>query len=419
MFFLNVQFNNKSFSSPSVVFVASFLLSAMWACAYSDKWDLSLSFSTFIVISIYLFVFSLVCLIAKQYDNARLFDSSSEEDAVEIQFEKWKIILYLLFEIIIILSYARRISVMTGKSIFAEAISSAYVERTEMFFPFYLRISLAFIRGGGYWFSYVLVSNTRARHKLDVMSFFVVAFSILATSLTGSRGTGVCVLLSIVAYMLLFEYRSNKTNRRLNVKMILSVLLIMGLLLWLFPHVNTLLGRVNESNPMDYLATYVGAEIYNLDSFITHSDIPANSGTWGSVVFNSIETTLSKYFGFNVTKPYSAFPFRHQNGYFLGNVYTALYEPLYDFGYIGCLIIIILYAIFSQRIFDKATTIPITGKNIPSSILMYGYLFPIIAVSFFAWWFGIYIVSTTFLYIFISWKIYDVFFFRISLKLHC
>lgn len=415
VFGANVYLNNKCFGAPAVVFSFAFVLSSIWACAYAHKWKLDLHDNTFMVIFCSVLVFSIICLLTRNFDNIYKIDHSGIkklESAIAVNDKK--IIFFVIFEIITILYYIKTIRTMTGKASLPDAISAVYSNGNLVDFSFMMRQMMTLINAGGYWFSFIAANNYLANSRIPWLQIIPVINSVVLSSLNGSRGDGVCILLSMAAFMILIEYRKNKRHRRIKMKTVMLAVLIGGTAIWSFPRIGDLLGRKTSIAPLDYIAAYIGAEIKNLDIFLSGSKIPANSGTWGSQVFKALEQTLNKYFDFMVIKSSDLPGFNWVNGYFLGNVYTIFFDLLYDFGYVGNFIIISILAFVNQKIFDCAEKKAVKG-NIPIIIILYGYMFPLILFSFFAWWFGNYVISTGFLYKVFYWKFLNIFFFKVKM----
>lgn len=415
VFVCNISLN-KCLGAPAVLFSFSFFFSSIWASAYADKWQLEIHDYTLFVVLGSVIAFSLNCLVTKTVNRKRVVDNSIDIEAMpQMEIELWKIIIYIFFEILIVYIYMKIIRNGTGNEYLSKAIYSVYSQQSELNIPLYFRILLAFLRGGGYWFSYLFVYNYISKKKIQWLYLIIIIISIISTLLTGSRGTGICILLSIFAFYLIFIYRNIKDSRSIKIKNILFLIFVGIVVLWGFPKVNILLGRITKTTTLDYLATYVGAEINNLDLFLTHNDVPKNTGTWGSMTFYSIESTLGRYLGLNVVRDAYAHPFLFANGYFLGNVYTMFYELLYDFGYVGNFVVVLLYSYVCQKIFDKAVSVKIS-QRVSLSILLYAYIFPLIVISFFAWWIGNYVISTSFIYIVFSWIMYNFFFLKVKFR---
>ena len=142
-------------------------------------------------------------------------------------------------------------------------------------------------------------------------------------------------------------------------------------------------------------------------------DHSKNNEIWGSQTFVSIIRWLGPKFGIENYYYQLDLPFRRINGFSLGNVYTTFYPYIYDFGYLGEICLVVLMAIIVQCVYEicKRTKL----KNSPSiPILLYGYMYSSIVLSFFSNKF----YENTFtrnalIVIPVSWIVYEIFFCKI------
>lgn len=416
IFVSNLYLNNKDFGAPAVMLSISFLFTALCGCAYQSMWGIDISFSTVVIVSFYVLLFSLVCLVTRYYyfhNRSNTIEQNCFDDILQVN--SGAIIFTLMIFIGMTVLYVHILMNRTGSSTILETIGETYaLSPKELNIPFYLRLYIAVAQGVGYWASYVFIRNLFYK-KIEFDALLLFAICLLDNLLSGSRGVAVCLILSLPANILLQEYRNRKIDRKINIKKIIIVIIIGLLGLWVFANLERWLGRATIStwNATDTVGTYCGAELYNLDHFLRNSKIPL-ANQFGSLTLSSLLNTLSKYLDFHYVTP-NAYGFLNVNGHFMGNVLTMLYEPLYDFGFVGCGMVIILYSFICQLFYNRATSV-LSYKKIPFSILFYSYLFPLLAVSFFAWWFGNYVVSTTFIYILVSWKLSNVVFLQTRFK---
>ena len=413
IFVLNLYLNNKDFGAPAVVFSMSFLFSALWGCAFQSTWETDINFSTVAVITLYVVIFSFICLITKYFfakGKEKGIDQNCYDEPLELNSGVMKFILVLFLLMTVV--YIRVLMSKIGSSTILQTIGGTYSTRLETLnIPFYLRLYIAIAQGVGYWTSYVFIRNIFFK-KVELNALLLFAICFLGNLLSGSRGVAVCMILSFPANVLLQNYRNNKYARKISIKKLFLVIVIVLFGLWIFANSERWLGRATVSswNAVDSLGAYCGAEIYNLDSFLKNTKIP-QANQFGALTLSSMLNSISKYLGINYTRP-TAYSFVHVNGHFMGNVFTMLYEPLYDFGYLGCTILMILYAFLTQITYNLATN-SVSNNSIPFSINFYGYLYPLLAVSFFAWWFGNYVISTVFIYIVITWWFCNYFFLKV------
>ena len=135
----------------------------------------------------------------------------------------------------------------------------------------------------------------------------------------------------------------------------------------------------------NYLFVYVGAEIVNLDTFLHSNDISFLSGfsvLFGQYTFQPVYTYIGKIFNI----PFLYYPTieiieKSANGIGIGNVHTTYYPFIYDFGYIGILLIacIAFYYIYS---YQNLITRKKTGFDY--KLFIFAYLFNDLVMLFFS-----------------------------------
>ena len=76
-------------------------------------------------------------------------------------------------------------------------------------------------------------------------------------------------------------------------------------------------------------------------------------------------------------------PFRNINGLNLGNVYTTFYPYIYDFGYIGEFLLVLIMAIISQVIYELTKNAK-TNTHPLLSVLVYSNIINCLILSFFS-----------------------------------
>ena len=102
---------------------------------------------------------------------------------------------------------------------------------------------------------------------------------------------------------------------------------------------------------------------------------------FGEQTFSVLLTWIDEKYGmgWNIK---SILTFRRINGISLGNVYT-LYAPLiYDFGYVGAMIMIVVMAALSQYLYENVLLTK-NSKVINGKIILNSYILFLVAFSFF------------------------------------
>lgn len=107
------------------------------------------------------------------------------------------------------------------------------------------------------------------------------------------------------------------------------------------------MGRDADFSFSEYVFTYLGAPLYNLDSVLSSSNHINNANIWGQQSFKGLYSFFYKISGQekNIIDNINVFNFS-RNGIETGNVYTTFYPFYYDFGYIGIMPLIMVIALY-------------------------------------------------------------------------
>ena len=412
----------KDVVAPAFIFTFGFFFQSIWALLYQKKWELGLHLNTYLVIVFGVFLFVTTSMIVSYFYGKKHAEVKASE-LTFIEVEKWKRVAFLVFSILFSIYYLYYIVRLMGGNIFSiksiRASISAY-DQISKFSSTSVKISflIANIRTAiiicGYWFIYVVVNNYLCKKKVDVYSVLIVIITILLSVVNGSRTPAFFMIAAGLAYYFILLAKRNGNNY-LNRKLIIRVGVIGLIFLLTFSTFARVLGRKINTNFADYLAIYCGAEVKNLDLFLQERYTP-HKEYFGTQTFQPIIQSIGRKIGFNGYQDYKLdLPFRTVGTYKLGNVYTTFYPYIYDFGYIGMVILVIIMSAISQFVYEKAKRIK--NKKYPSMyVLTYGVIFSCLLLSFFSNKFYENIPTTDFLKKIIIWYLCNLFFYRLDIK---
>lgn len=415
--------NKKDLIAPSFVFCVSFCFSCIWAVAYAKEWDLGLHSNTFWVILggvLEFIIFSYI--IQSAFSLVKGKNSiSGKSEPIKIKIENWKKILFLMFCIFTIFySVYSIVRVMNGS--FSNVAESIYAYRNISIFsdesiplPKLMVYSRYAVNAAGYWFAYIIINNYLVEKKVDILSVLIVIMSMISSMTTGGRNGAVNIILACVAIFFILLNKKNGFHKSIRFKTMVQFIVIAIVVLWVFQTIGTLLGRTTsvDTNTMDYLAKYCGAEIKNLDLFLQENYSTSNNNIWGSQTFIYIIRWLGPKFGIKNTYYALTLPYRTVNGFNLGNVYTTFYPYIYDFGYIGLVCLVGLMAVITQWVYERGKRIKLK-KSPAMCIMIYGYMFSSIALSFFSNKFYEQNFNRQFIIAILFWLFYDVLFCKLK-----
>ena len=416
---ISYNISGKKIVSPAFIFVSSFIFCVSWAVAFAKNWDLILHNNTYFVIAGGAFLFTIFAgvmhFIIQHF--LRRPKSESKSGVQPISIEKWKLVLFILFELLSIYYTARELKRVTGAFSLSAAIldyrNSTILIDTQYSFPILMVLFRLITNAAGYWFVFVFSSNFISLHKVDICSLVIILLSCVSNALLGGRGNAINVLIALVVvfYILYNQERQLKSN--LNFKIVIPGIVIAILVLILFQNFGMVLGRNSDTSSIEYLAKYCGAEIKNLDFFLQNKNFPIKTNYWGSQTFINVIKGIGPHIGMNTNYTLDL-PFQQINGFNLGNVYTTFYPYIYDFGYKGVALLTPLMAIISQIFYEQA--IYKHNNRFPYlSLIIYGYVFSSLLLSFFSNKFYEQNFSSTFLMNIIVWLLFTLFFCKITI----
>lgn len=208
----------------------------------------------------------------------------------------------------------------------------------------------------GYLFAFYsaqsLVEKDKAALGLSIFGTIVSClFQVLSASRTMAVGYIFCF---VVAYVMLRRRRDGHLPE-VRIKTILTIIAVVSLFLVSFQFVaQTLQGRNTSSDPLVYISAYIGAEIPNLDTFLQAGGADTNPAIWGYMTFRNTIRWIGGQFGIASFIYQYDLPFNVINGVSTGNVYTTFYAFIYDFGYVGLVLLTMLMAVVSQAVYSKS-----------------------------------------------------------------
>lgn len=135
-----------------------------------------------------------------------------------------------------------------------------------------------------------------------------------------------------------------------------------------------------------YIANYCGAQIFNLNYWLNNN--PEFSRFFGQQTFYPIIEKFASILGISEWADYHVgVDSVYAAGYSTGNVFTTFYSYIMDCGYVGIVIMPIIFGIFSQMVYKFARKSP-SKYPINAGMIFYCMIAYSIAFSFFGDKFG-------------------------------
>lgn len=386
--------------SPQFGFIACFIPQAIYALFYVNKWDLSLSFSTMAVLvggCTWFLIVSLAMssLLRKTHSSSYVYyptNSSVNDNSydVEIRIEKWKVIVLLLFQLVVVALMLRYIISLPGGSFAEKLFFRDYTsKRTEgglssagYDLPSYLSIARAFSYYAGFVTSYLTLHGFVYKYKAN-RTFLITSYilSVMSSLLLGHRFGVYSLIVATLAQWYFIRGKKTSWRKVLSPKIIGRFIVILFLFMFAFVHLGNFIGKGTRTTGSDYIALYLSAQLKNLDIYVRNGTFGSGIDNWQTLY--GWVNFFANTFGISSWEHFYDQPFYYHNGFALGNVSTIFYWFLHDGGYLGVFIFTTLMAIISQGVFWKA--IGNRRKySIDLSVVVYSYLFYGIVFSFYS-----------------------------------
>lgn len=386
--FLAYYLNQRSLVSPAILFSGGLTLAAIVAWINESIWNLQLDFRTFFVIT-----FGTLEFIIVSYITSFIFDIVSKNHISQRHHSYLTIPSYvarrfkaiLLIQILIVLISIITIRRATGIADLMSAINYInYVQngfiKGQINLPSYFSLLLLFNSAAGLMAGYLFLEDIIINKKFEYILFINLLLGFATPLLTGARGDSIVFLiaLTILGY---FIVKEQSVWNFANTKYVVLGIVGAVLFLFVFEWSASLVGRnMENSNLGEYISTYLGAEIANLNEFIKYRSFPIHGEVFGQQTFVTILPTLSRIFRFALPEYKLDIPFQILNGHNTGNVATIFYSWLYDFGYIGVGVLAAVVSVIGEICYKIAKQR--SGFQIMK--LVYSYIGALIALSFFS-----------------------------------
>ena len=404
--------------SPAFIFSGVFVFSTIWLVVFANTWSFELHSNTFTVILSGVIIFVLTCFLREKFDYSiknkhKVLPRSNT--LLPIDISNWKMLIFIMLEAFTIFySTYLKLQFAGGSFLTLFATMSSYRASVLIYgaeaavFPKWLNLLNSIVTSGGYWFGYVFANNYVLKKKISILPLVSFLLCLLGTVFTTSRGGTFDYLIALVVYFVLLYRVKNNSRRKTSFKTIFKIIIILFLFVISLQSIGNLIGRGSEENVADYLARYCGAEIANLDTYLNNKNASSNN-IWGSQTFIYVIRWVGSKIGLSNTSYDLDLPFIKINGKNLGNVYTTFYPYIYDFGFLGLIFLTMLMALICAGIYKK--TLKCQFDYRPNRyILLYGFILPTIAMSFFSNKFYEKLFNPSFMYTFIFWIVLEYIF---------
>ena len=387
-------FDRDIFAPPTVVSLV-FLFGALCTFYNEERWQLDFSYGTMMLVVMGVVSFiaggaAAVFLSNLKRQGSRGF--AHETCAVEyLDISKFKTLLVILFQLLTIVMLVIQLRRITGGGSWKEVVAifrgrkSLDPEQNTLKLSWMLKqfISVSFYIA--LFYAYIVGNNIAVGKRQPIINWLPVILSSSMSIMQGYRSDILryWIAILVVAYMLKkrsIGWKHGKSSRKMIRAMALSVVCIAVL----FVAARGLVGRSSTKDPFYYLTFYAGCPLAAFDVFVKKQIEP--SDIWGKETFYNLNQNI----GSLLHKPELRYRFFHEfsrspNGTSIGNVYTALRAPYYDFGKTGMIIFMFVMGAFFTFFYLK-----VRKRNGKSQIDMWLLIYSYVAYTFFMYFYNCY-----------------------------
>lgn len=378
LFEINYSFKRTcSIFAPSVLFTSGFLACTVGALMYWKEWDMqTLGGNTFLVLSLGVILFN-----HSSIYFTRKINYNFSKKKVQISTPSLCLLtIWLCAQVVFYYLYGMALMRTTQSDNFALAaatVADSKIDDTiSISIPRYLIYSFIVVEALTfflyYFFANEIFDTNKKKWKIIILSASVLV-SFVGPLVGGSRGSAIIKIFSFVTIIYIcYVIKCHGFKNAIIPKRIkLFALTFICLMLTGWATFGAILGRESTSDANYVMAVYCGAELKNLDMYINTNKL-GTSNNFGHETFIGVYSYLNKQMNDRrKTREFLDLPFNSYHGYTLGNVYTCFYMFLYDFGYIGVPLIILLMSLICSFVWKRV----VSGKE---SSIVYTFIYSVI-----------------------------------------
>lgn len=416
----------REFLSTTFIVCFCFFVASSFCLIYKDEWAINLQVTTVNIILAGLISCFLGELSGALFTHRRekrfLYEMSVSNEAYELSVERYKIILFILLQVVVLFFYYLEVSRIAGSytsfsvmmNIYRNATygSNKIADNVNIVVKQLAKISYAgTVICLGVFFNNCLETKKITKNIIYLIpSIFYVALSVLESSRSDMLQLG---LTALVLFYVLWEAKSN-WKRKISMKMILGAVGIVVLMLVLFWLLKKAVGRTSQKAFLEYIGYYFSSGIPMFDKYIS-SPSSKYEGLIGAETFSGLWGFLSKFTRYNVV---GHLEFRN-SGSIRGNTYTAFREYYNDFGIMGVIVLEFFFSFIYTCLFSKLKILTIRKRRdyLLKTIIIAAFSYPIFFETIATQFYRLIISIGTLTYIIFIYAMYW-FFFKIRIKFH-
>lgn len=400
LFYVSYINARKDIFSPSAMLCIGYILSIICTIILDEN----IHFNTFIYIIIGIVSFCLGEWLVTVKSSKQIKNKNNVLLYV-INVKRWKVILVVIIDLIIVLLYYKEISKLAGSI-------GSYSNFSEMMSQFRMKAYWSsdvdsninqivnqiskFVLASGFVFLYVFFNNVIVEKKFKKNIIYlapVVCYSIQTIFSGGRFGLLKLVCASLVISYIIY-HRKVGWNKNISVKYIKNGILIIAFVCIGFYMLKEVVGRESTTTSIiDYFAWYDGGSIVVLDVYFQSFSIKS----FGTETFSTVYSFLNKL-GLTTFNIVRNLDFSMSSQGKVGNVFTAIRRFHHDFGILGIIILQMLEGMILGKLYNR---IKRKRNNVKKDLLIviYSYLFIAIPMNSVDDYFYMYFTLTFIIYL--------------------
>ena len=242
--------------------------------------------------------------------------------------------------------------------------------------PWYRGSLLAISSSFAYFAIYVFMKKKVINGKFDLIYGTNIFLYILLSFMGGSRSETFRIVTAVM--FLWYIFYKIKKSKSFHIKFVLAKLAtIMTIIVLIFISFIFVIGRSKADMDLEAVITaifvYAGAPIFNLDIYLGNPWQQTHE-IFGELTFYRLISWIGSKFGDSSLVYELDLPFLSYQNYNLGNVYTTFYAFIYDFGFIGVIVLTAIMAAVCVWLYNKVRASRIMENNISFIVICYAYL---------------------------------------------
>lgn len=366
MFIFAFFMSNEDILAPSVIVCMMWMFSTLCAIYNIDNWGINFHLNTIGVIALGLSAFIIGGGIGKLTQPVKFLIVGKEKQRFEERtslsiIPVWKLalmglilvnIVTVLYQLQWVLSRVGIIGIWSEMmTIYRSGSTSWSIDSVRK--PSLLSNLETLLSVTAFIMSYIGINNIFAgQKKTKTIVYFIPALLLVIDKILNAGRVGI---LEFIGALVLSGYINMQIKyswkKKVGRKYIKYMLVAFVVVLFLFSISRTWVGRTNKSGTLEYVTMYAGGSVQLFDLYMQNPE--PGSDIFGKETFHTLINYLGRLLNKSDWRYLTQLEFRSSNGVNLGNVYGAFRYYLYDFGYIGLMVLSAFVGFFYTYIYRR------------------------------------------------------------------